>query len=62
MIEDANAEIELTPAMVEAGVECFYDLPELLGPNAEQLRMTFARAFISAFRARPTDETGRNRP
>jgi hypothetical protein len=46
--EEAGApasEIEITPEMIEAGVDVFYDLPELLGPSAEQLKATLCRAF-----------------
>jgi hypothetical protein len=38
-------EIEITPEMIEAGVDVFYDLPELLGPSVEDLWATLRRAF-----------------
>jgi hypothetical protein len=40
-----EAEIEITPAMIDARVDIFYDLPELLGPSEEGLRATLRRAF-----------------
>ena len=42
---DDRKEDEVTPEMMEAGVDCFYDLPELLGPSGEELRSTLKKAF-----------------
>lgn len=39
-----DTEIEITAEMIAAGVDCFYDLPELLGPSEEQLGDTLKRA------------------
>lgn len=39
--------IEVTSKMIEAGVDAFYDLPEILGPSVEQLGETLKRAFIA---------------
>lgn len=39
-------EIEVTPEMLEAGVECFYELPELLGPSKDELSEALKRAFL----------------
>ena len=39
-------EDEVTSAMIDAGVELFYDLPELLGPSSEELRDTVKRVFL----------------
>lgn len=37
----------LTPEMLDAGVDCLHDLPELLGPSREEFREVLKRAFIS---------------
>jgi hypothetical protein len=42
----APEEIEVTPAMIEAGIEAL-DLPELLGPSEEELGDALGRAFIA---------------
>jgi hypothetical protein len=50
---DAGApgnEIEVTPEMIEAGIDCFYDLPELLGPSKEQLQDAVKRSFLAMLR------------
>jgi hypothetical protein len=39
-------EDEVTSAMIDAGVELFYDLPELLGPSNKELRDTVKRVFL----------------
>ena len=45
------SEIEVTPEMLDTGVDCFYDLPELLGPTEERLRDTPKTAFLRMLRA-----------
>jgi hypothetical protein len=40
-----STEIEIAPEMIEAGTDVFYDLPELLGPSAGELRASLRRAF-----------------
>ena len=58
---DAGApEIEITPAMIEAGVDCFYELPELLGPSPEQLREAISRAFCAMLRVHRARRAGVN--
>jgi hypothetical protein len=49
---DPSDEIEVTPGMVDAGIDCLYDLPELLGPTQEQLRFALTQAFRAMLRAR----------
>jgi hypothetical protein len=44
-------EIEVTPEMIEAGVSCLYDLPELLGPSEEQLKAALKAAFCAMIEA-----------
>lgn len=46
-------EIEITPEMIEAAIDVFYDLPELLGPSPEQLRDAIKRAFLAMLRMQP---------
>jgi hypothetical protein len=46
-----ECEIEVTPAMIEAGVDVFYDLPELLGPGEEALKEAVKLAFLAMYRA-----------
>jgi hypothetical protein len=45
-IYDGRPEDEVTSAMIDAGVELFYDLPELLGPSNKELRDTVKRVFL----------------
>lgn len=48
-----DEEVEITPAMIAAGVSVFYDLPDMLGPGAEELRQAVRRCFIAMRRASP---------
>jgi hypothetical protein len=43
-------EIEVTPEMIEAGIDKLYDLPELLGPSPEQLREAVRAVFNEMLR------------
>jgi hypothetical protein len=43
-------EIEVTPAMIEAGVDVFRGLPELLGPTEGQLRAAVRDCFVAMTR------------
>lgn len=45
---------EITPEMIEAGVSCFYELPELLGPTRDDLAGAVRCAYLAmlAVRAR----------
>ena len=47
-----ECEIEITPEMLNAGLGCFWDLPELLGPDEEDLRVTLKRAFLRMLEVR----------
>lgn len=40
-----ESEIEITPEMIEAGIDKLYDLPELLGPSREELGEALKCAF-----------------
>lgn len=46
-------DIEVTPEMVDAGLACLYDLPELLGPSGDQLAKAVTLAFVAMLKARP---------
>lgn len=38
-------EIVITPEMIEAGMECYWKLPELLGPDEDELRWLAANLY-----------------
>jgi hypothetical protein len=47
----AEDEIEVTPAMIEAGVDVFYDY-DMLGPGNEELRDAVRKCFLAMWRER----------
>jgi hypothetical protein len=49
-----DVEIEVTPAMIEAGVDVFYDLPEM-PPGEQELRAAVSRCFLAMLRASRKD-------
>ncbi len=55
---DNLSEVEITAEMIDAGLDCFYELPELLGPTEDQLRETLKVAFCAMLRARREYQTG----
>jgi len=48
-----EVEIKVTPEMVDAGLACLYDLPELLGPSSDQLAKAITKAFVAMLKAHP---------
>ncbi len=46
-------EIEVTPEMIAAGVEVFWDLPEILGPSSGELRECVRKSFIAMVKTLP---------
>jgi hypothetical protein len=57
-----ECDVEITPEMIEAGIDCFYDLPELLGPSKEQLEKALSRAFCRMLLVRKGQRFGDRTP
>ena len=53
--------IEITPAMIEAGVNVFYDL-DMLGPGEDELRKAVTRCFLAMLRSSPKCRCDAYRP
>ena len=51
----AGAEIEVTPEMIEAGVDCFYGWPVSVNnePSLDEMEEMLKRAFIKMTEVRP---------
>jgi hypothetical protein len=54
-------DIEITPEMIAAGLECLYDLPELLGPSQDELGRALSRAFFVMRRVQSAPSTATSR-
>lgn len=47
-----SGEIKVTPEMLDAGMDCFFDLPSLFESSVDDLRTALHRAFIAMLTAR----------